>query len=137
MDNQINNISVQKWSFYTPFLYCFKFTLSRHTKYPNTITIITPLIPAEKIQKTNPLLISNLVVTLLHSFYIHKYVDFNFSAINNIVKPALWIAIGLIMGKLVSYIFSFADCKGLVFCIFSAGTPNHSEASRITTPITL
>ena len=25
------------------------------------------------------------------------------------------------MGKLVSYIFSFADCKGLVFCIFSAG----------------
>jgi len=67
------------------------------------------------------LLISNLVVTLLHSFYIHKYVDFNFSAINNIVKPALWIAIGLIMGKLVSYIFSFADCKGLVFCIFSAG----------------
>ncbi|WP_370801654.1 oligosaccharide flippase family protein [Eubacterium ventriosum] len=67
------------------------------------------------------LLISNLVVTLLHSFYIHKYVDFNFSAIDNIVKPALWIAIGLIMGKLVSYIFSFADCKGLVFCIFSAG----------------
>lgn len=60
-------------------------------------------------------------MTLLHSFYIHKYVDFNFSAIDNIVKPALWIAIGLIMGKLVSYIFSFADCKGLVFCIFSAG----------------
>ena len=67
------------------------------------------------------LLISNLVVTLLHSFYIHKYVDFNFSAIDNIVKPTLWIAIGLIMGKLVSYIFSFTDCKGLVFCIFSAG----------------
>ena len=67
------------------------------------------------------LLISNLVVTLLHSFYIHKYVDFNFSAINNIVKPTLWIAIGLIMGKLVSYIFSFADFKGLIFCIFSAG----------------
>ena len=44
--------------------------------------------------------------------------DFNFSAIDNIVKPALWIAIGLIMGKLVSYIFSFADCKGLVFCTF-------------------
>ena len=60
-------------------------------------------------------------MTLLHSFYIHKYVDFNFSAIDNIVKPTLWIAIGLIMGKLVSYIFSFADCKGLVFCIFSAG----------------
>lgn len=57
------------------------------------------------------LLISNLVVTLLHSFYIHKYVDFNFSAIDNIVKPALWIAIGLIMGKLVSYIFSFADAR--------------------------
>ncbi|MFR6562676.1 MAG: polysaccharide biosynthesis C-terminal domain-containing protein [Eubacterium ventriosum] len=32
------------------------------------------------------LLISNLVVTLLHSFYIHKYVDFNFSAISNVCK---------------------------------------------------
>ena len=91
MDNQINNISVQKWSFYTPFLYCFKFTLSRHTKYPNTITIMTPVIPAEKIQKTTP----------LQSAKLNMY-ETNFPIIRPIAIQSAGFTILLIAEKLKS-----------------------------------
>lgn len=66
------------------------------------------------------LLISNLVITLLHCYYIHKKIKFTFSAVDNIVKPVFWLIISLVFGKLISYIFSFSNYKGLGFELFSA-----------------
>lgn len=66
------------------------------------------------------LLISNLVITLLHCYYIHKKINFTFSVVDNIVKPIFWLIISLIFGKLISYIFSFSNYTGLGFELFSA-----------------
>lgn len=66
------------------------------------------------------LLVSNLVITLLHCYCLHKKIKFTFSAVDNIVKPVFWLIISLIFGKLISYIFSFSNYKGLGFELFSA-----------------
>lgn len=66
------------------------------------------------------LLISNLVVTALHGIYVSKYVDFYFSAFQNIIKPTAWLFISLAVGKLIKFILSFSSYTGKLFSIFSA-----------------
>lgn len=55
------------------------------------------------------LLLSNLVTTALHVIYVSKYVNFNFSAMENIIKPTAWLFVSLAVGKLVYYILSFSS----------------------------
>lgn len=66
------------------------------------------------------LLISNLVITLLHCYYIHKQIKFTFSAVDNIIKPLFWLIISLLFGKLIAYILSFSRCSGFGFELFSS-----------------
>lgn len=65
------------------------------------------------------LLISNLVVTALHGIYVAKYVDFYFSAFQNIIKPTAWLLLSITVGKLITYILSFSSYSGKPFDIFS------------------
>lgn len=63
------------------------------------------------------ILISNLFVTALHAIYVSKYINFNFSTTNNIIKPTLWLLISLTVGKLVIFILSFASYRGKGYSI--------------------
>lgn len=66
------------------------------------------------------LLISNLVVTALHTIYVSKYVDFSFSPITNIIQPTAWLLLSLLTGELVRYILGFASYDSKVYNIFAA-----------------
>lgn len=66
------------------------------------------------------LLISNLVVTALHAIYVSKYVEFAFSAVENIIKPTVWLLLSLFAGALVRYILGFASYHGKSYNIFTA-----------------
>lgn len=61
------------------------------------------------------LLISNLVVTALHGIYVSKYISFDFSAFNCIIKPAVWLFLSLTAGKLANYILSFLNWNGRIY----------------------
>lgn len=67
------------------------------------------------------LLISNLVVTALHSLYVSKYVNFEFSPLENILKPTTWLLVSLAVGELVRYILSFASYNSKIYNIICAG----------------
>ena len=66
------------------------------------------------------LLISNLVVTFLHAFYIYREIHFSFSATDNIIKPTAWLFCSMVAGKLISNILSFSSYSGKFFDITSA-----------------
>lgn len=66
------------------------------------------------------LLISNLVTTALHGIYVSKFVDFNFSPLECIIKPTAWLFCSLAVGELIRFILSFANVSGKIFSIFSA-----------------
>ena len=66
------------------------------------------------------LLISNLVITFLHGYYIYKEIQFSFSATDNIIKPASWLFCSIVAGKLVKYILGFSPYSGRLFDITSA-----------------
>jgi stage V sporulation protein B len=72
------------------------------------------------------LLISNLVVTFLHGYYIYKEIHFSFSAIDSIIKPTAWLFCSMVAGKLINYILNFSSYSGKIFdiatAIVSAGT---------------
>lgn len=71
------------------------------------------------------LLISNLVITFLHGFYIFKEIHFSFSATDNIIKPSAWLFCSIVAGKLINYILGFSSFTGKIFdigkAILSAG----------------
>lgn len=81
------------------------------------------------------ILISTLVQTFLHAYAISLSIDFEFSAMNYIIKPALWLFISLGAGifteniitmifsnihfsGFLSQILSFLICGGLITIVF-------------------
>ena len=66
------------------------------------------------------LLISNLVITFLHGFYIFKKIHFSFSATDNIIKPSAWLFCSIVAGKLINYILGFSSFSGKIFDIGKA-----------------
>ena len=65
------------------------------------------------------LLLSEVLVTFLHSLYIKKEIDFKFNPFTNIIKPAIWIFISMAGCKLVQFIFSFSSFTGTLFSYVS------------------
>lgn len=66
------------------------------------------------------LLMSNLVVTALHAIYVSQYVNFDFSALENIIKPTTWLLVSLAAGKLIRYILSFSSHNSKIYNIICA-----------------
>ena len=66
------------------------------------------------------LLISNLLITFLHGFYIFKEIHFSFSAIDCIIKPSAWLFCSIVSGKLVNYILGFSSYSSRFFDIGKA-----------------
>lgn len=67
------------------------------------------------------LLASNLMITVLHGYYVYKNIHFHFSAVNSIIKPIIWLLCGMIMGNLLKYILSFSGFYGKTFNFISQG----------------
>ena len=65
------------------------------------------------------LLLSEVLVTFLHSLYIKKEIDFKFNPFTNIIKPAIWMFISMAGCKLVQFIFSFSSFSGILFLYVS------------------
>lgn len=65
------------------------------------------------------LLLSEVLVTFLHSLYIKKEIDFKFNPFTNIIKPAIWMFISMAGCKLVQFIFSFSSFSGTLFLYVS------------------
>lgn len=69
------------------------------------------------------LLISTLATVFLHAYVIATTIDFNFSAMSSIIKPALWLIIslsaGLFLENILKLIFTFLCFSGLIAEIVS------------------
>ena len=65
------------------------------------------------------LLLSEVMVTFLHSLYIKKEIHFKFNPFTNIIKPAIWMFISMAGCKLVQFIFSFSSFSGILFLYVS------------------
>jgi stage V sporulation protein B len=66
------------------------------------------------------LLLSNLVTTLLHWFYIKKEMKLSFHPIENILLPISWLICSVAASQLIKYIFSFSSFNGKLFNIFTS-----------------
>lgn len=64
------------------------------------------------------ILISTLATPFLHAYSISKCIEFNFSAINYIIKPALWLIVsigaGMFAENILDIIFSSINFKGFL-----------------------
>ncbi|MCR5703500.1 MAG: oligosaccharide flippase family protein [Eubacterium sp.] len=67
------------------------------------------------------LLLSNVVTTLLHGFYLRHYIHYDFSPMKNIIKPIIQTFIGLTIGFFIHYIFQFSSYSGKIFDYCTTG----------------
>ena len=67
------------------------------------------------------LLGSELIVSLLHGYQIHKEIHFEFDVKLCIIKPSLWLLCSLLVGKLLQTILTFASFTGKLWGFFISG----------------
>lgn len=64
------------------------------------------------------LLGSELIVSLLHGYQIHKEIHFKFDVKMCIIKPSIWLALSLVIGKLLQTILGYTSFTGKVWGLF-------------------
>ena len=68
------------------------------------------------------LLLSNIVVTGLHCYYVHKAVRFSFNAVNCLIKPAIWVICGILAKLLIENILGFSNNTSKIFIFIKSGS---------------
>ena len=67
------------------------------------------------------LLGSELIVSLLHGYQIHKEIHFEFDVKMCIIKPSIWLTLSLVIGKLLQTILGYTSFTGKVWGFFISG----------------